>query len=83
MGDRLASIGMGRKEGAADTAVSLSARRELGLKITECGLCRGQFVPVSGMMHLDPSSCLATIEMGRNIGAGVVSLLGVGCWVPI
>jgi len=32
--------------------------------------------------HLDPCSRLATIDMGRKLGASA-PFLGRGCWVPI
>ena len=33
--------------------------------------------------HLDTSSRLATIEMGRKLGKGLHPLRGEGGWVPI
>jgi len=94
VGDRLATIDMGRKEGAA---VPLSWG-ELGPHLTQCGL--GQGLPLYQVWpqqtwpedwggdcaplgegelgphltqsslgwHLDPSSRLATTDMGRKLG---------------
>jgi len=55
MGDRLATIDMGRKVGAA---LPLSVW-ELGLHLTQCGLGRGH---LRTKWHLDPSDCVATIH---------------------
>jgi len=62
MGDRLATIDIGRKVGAA---VPLSLG-ELGPVLTQCGLVRCLYLFTK--WHLDPSSCLATIDMGRKFG---------------
>ena len=53
---------MGRKEGGA---VPLS-RGELGPHLTQCGVGRG-LLRAKWRLHL--SSCLATIDMGRKLGA--------------
>jgi len=50
---------------------------ELDPHVTQCGLGRG--LP-SYQGHLDPSSSLATTDMGRKFGA--VPLWGRGSWVP-
>jgi len=56
MGDRLATINMGRKVGGA---VPILGGGELGLHLTQCGLGRGV---LRTKCHLDPSNCLATIH---------------------
>jgi len=61
MGDRLATIDMGRKL----RAVPLLGG-ELGPHVTQCGWAEAY---VRTKWHLDPSSCLAATDMGRNLGA--------------
>ena len=46
---------------------------ELGPHLTQCGLGRGLYLPIK--WHLDPSSRLATTDMGQKLG---LSLLGKG-----
>jgi len=50
MGDRLATIGMGRKWGGA----AVGAESPLGPHLTQCGLGRGQatFLPSGILIHL-------------------------------
>ena len=62
MGDRLATIDMGRKLGR----LSPFYLGELGPHLTQCRLSRAYF-PTN--WHLDPSSHLATIDMGRKLEA--------------
>jgi len=62
-------------------AVPLSAARELGLRLTQCGLGRG-LRPFRTRWHLDPSSRLATIDMGRKV-AGVVPPFCGASWVVL
>jgi len=47
--------------------------RDLGPHHTHCGLGRG--LPHT-KWYLDPSSCLATIDMGGRVGAAVPHFLG-------
>jgi len=63
MGDRFATIDMGRKDGAA---VSLSGGGVLGPHLPQCGLWAEVYLRTK--WHLDLSSRLATIDMGRNVG---------------
>ena len=39
---------------------------ELGPHLTQCGLGRGLYLPIK--WHLDPSSRLATTDMGQKLG---------------
>jgi len=64
MGDCLATADMGRKFGVC------APLGELGPHLTECGLTRGHQV------HLDTSSRLATIDMGRKVGGLLCPLWG-------
>jgi len=75
MGDRLATINMGRKEGE----LPCPFRGELGPHLTQCGLSRG--LPQYTKWHPDPSSRLATTDMGQKLGC--VPLVRRGSWVPI
>jgi len=60
MGDRLATIGMGRKWGEA----TVGAGSPLGPHLTQCGLGRG--LPLY-QVYLDPSNRLATtVGMPRS-----------------
>jgi len=54
----------------------------MGPHLTQNGLGRARptFV-IRTKWHLDQSSRLATIDMGRKLGAAV-PLFGVGSWVP-
>jgi len=74
MGDRLAAIDIGRKEGAAACA---PFGGELGPHLTQCGLGEAY---LRTKWHLDPSSSLATTDNGRKLAA--VPFGGRG-WVPI
>jgi len=51
-----------------------------GSRLTQCPLGRG--LPPYTMWHLDPSSHLATTDMGRKLGGGCAPL-GRGSRVPI
>jgi len=52
---------------------------ELGLHLTQCRLGRVEaYLPTK--WHLEQSSHLATIDMGRKLGA--VPLSGSGTWFP-
>jgi len=64
------------------TAVPLSVGgRELGLRLTQFRLGRGLYLRTK--WHLDPRSpFLATIDMGRKLGAAVSLSVGES-WVPI
>jgi len=73
----LAAIDMGRKVGGA--AVPLSGG-ELGHHLTQCAMGLG-FLRTK--WHLDPSSRLATIDMGQIVGGlGCCDLLGGGAGSP-
>jgi len=63
MGDRLAKIDMGRK--LRGGVVSL-LRGELGPHLTQYGWAEAY---LRTKWHLDPSSRLATTDMGRKLGA--------------
>jgi len=65
MGDRLATIDMGRKLGGGRFG-----KGDLGPHVTQCGL--GPGLP---SYHLDSSSRLVTTEMGRHL-EGAVHLRG-------
>jgi len=67
MGDRLATIDMGRKEGEVGT----------GFPSNTMGWAEAY---LHTKWHLHPSSRVATTDKGRKLGA--VSL-GEGGWVPI
>ena len=41
---------------------------QLGPHLTQCGLGRGLYLPIK--WHLDPSSRLATTDMGQKLGKG-------------
>ena len=69
MDDCLATMDMGRKEGAA---LPLSGRG-LGFHLTRCGQERSKLQ----YLHLDPSRRLATTDMGLKF------FIGGGNWVPI
>jgi len=73
MGDRLATIDIGRKLGA----VPLLWGGELSLHPTQC---RWPETYLHTKFHLDPSSRLATTDMGRKLGG--CAPFG-GSWVPI
>jgi len=62
MGDRLATIDMGRKLGA----VPVLGGGELGPHVTQCGLGQGY---LGTKWHLDPSSRLATTHRPK-LGGG-------------
>ena len=68
MGDRLATIDMGRKVGAAVPLLG----RELDHHLTQCAWAEAY---LHSKWHLDPSNRLATTDMGQNVGAAV-PLLG-------
>jgi len=70
IGDRLATIDMGRKE---EAVVPLSGG-ELGAHLTQYGQAEVYFH--TKKWRLGPSSLLATTDMGRKLGA--VPLWGVG-----
>jgi len=53
---------------------------ELGTHLTQCCLGEAYFCT---KWYLDPSSHLATTDMGPNWGGGTVPLLVQGSWVPI
>jgi len=42
---------------------------ELGPRLSQCGQVRG--LPMRAKFHLDPSSRLATIDMGQKLGRGL------------
>jgi len=67
MGDRLATINMGWKLGAVPLFFGGGG---LGPYLTQCGLGR---VYLRTKWHLDPSSRLATTDMGRKLGGGAGS----------
>jgi len=72
MGDRLTTIDMGRKVGAAVFLLG-------GPHLTQCRLGRGYF---RTKWYLDLSSRLTTVlDMGRKVG--VLRHFGKGNWVPI
>jgi len=73
MGDRFATIDMGRKLGA----VPLFGGK-MGSHVTQCNLAEAY---LRTKWHLDPSSRLATTDMGRKLGA--VPLWGRESWVAI
>ena len=64
MGDRFATIDMGRKDGAA---VSLSGGGVLGPHLPQCGLWAEVYLRTK--WHLDLSSRLATINICRKLRA--------------
>ena len=64
MGDRLATIDMGRKLGGYVPFGAAGVDRH----VTQCRLGRG--LPSYQVACLDPSSRLATINMGRKVGGG-------------
>jgi len=70
MGDRMATVDMGRKLGGHAT---FWGSGELGPHLTQCRLGRGQ---PCNKWHLDPSSPLTTIDICQKSGA--MSLLGGG-----
>ena len=72
MGDRLTTIDMAKKWE--------SAVRELGPHLT---LCRPVEADLSNKWHLDLSSHLATIDMGRKLGGGGRLCPFGGSWVHI
>jgi len=57
MGDRLATINMGRKVGGYTVPIYVG-REELGPRLTQCGLGRG----LHTKRRLDPSNRLATVH---------------------
>ena len=63
MGDRLAAIDMGRKEGLL---YPFRGAVKLGPHLTQCRLGRGLLPPTKS--HRDRSSRLATTDMGRTVG---------------
>jgi len=65
--------GHGPKEQGA--AVPLALREELGPRLTQCGLGRG--LPHT-KRHLDPSSRLAAIDIGRKLDGGCALWGGTG-----
>ena len=72
MADRFGQIDTGLKLGA----VPFFGGGELGLHLTQCGLGRG-LPSYQVAWHLNPSSRLATIDMGRKVwGGGLCSILG-------
>jgi len=71
MGDRLATIDVGRKVGWAAVPPS---RRELGPHLTHCRLSRY----LRTTWHLDPSSCLTAIDKGRKLGAMLLCMGELG-----
>ena len=72
MGDRLATIDIGRKWGTVPLSFGVGA---LGPHVTQCGLGRGLLAYLCTNWHLDPSSRLATINMDRKVG-GLCHFLG-------
>jgi len=64
MGDRLATIDMGRKEGRLCPFPGGGA----GPHLTQCGLGPWADVCLRTKWHLDPSSPLATVDMGYKAG---------------
>jgi len=60
MGNRFATIDMGRKE-EGDVPLSWERGGELGPHLTQCDVRRTKW-------HLDPSSRLTTTDMGRKLG---------------
>ena len=65
MGNRLATVDIGRKLGGA---VPLLGVGELGPHLAQCGLGPGLSPYQLTKWHLNPSSRLATIDMGRKLG---------------
>ena len=76
MGDHLAAIDMGRKEGAA--ACAPFGGGKLGPHLTQCGLGEAY---LRTKWHHDPSSRLATIVLGQKLGA-LPPILGRGAGSP-
>jgi len=76
MGDRLATIDMGQKLG--EVAVPLFGCVELGPHVTQCRLSEAY---VRTKWHLDPSSRLATTDIGRKL-EGCASFFGTGAGYP-
>ena len=67
---------MGRKVGAA---VPLSMKEKLGLHLTQCGLAEAYLCT---NWYLDPSSILATTDMGRKVRVGSAPFFGSGAGSP-
>ena len=74
MGDRLATIDMGRKLGCASLGGTGSPSN------TMSSGPRPTFVPTT-KWHLDPSSRFAIIDIGRKLG--LCPLFGERSWVPV
>jgi len=71
MGDRLATIDMGRKFG------------ELGPHLTQCGLGGWAEAYLRNKWHLDPVNRFATIDMGQKVRGCCAPFWGGASWVPI
>jgi len=78
MGDRFATIDMGRKVGDV-----VPFWEELGPHLTQCGMGRG-LTPYTKWhrWHLDPSSHLATTDMGRTVRGLLRLIFWVGAGSP-
>ena len=77
MGDRLGTIDMSRKVGAA-VLLSVGGEGARSLSNTIVAWAKAY---LHTKWQLDSSSRLATIDMSRKVGAAVP--LSVGSWVPI
>ena len=76
IGDRLATIDMGRKE--REGLLCPCSWEELGPHLTQCGLGRDHLLSP----HLDPSSRLATTDIGRKLEVAVPRFSAGGAGYP-
>jgi len=81
VGDRLAAIDMGRKEGCC-APFGGGERWAPGPHLTQYGLAWTE-VYLCTKWHPDPSSRLDKTDMGRKLGEGGCSPLFGGIWFPI
>ena len=80
VGDRLVTIGIGRKLGAVPVFFGGGSAGSPCSTNTQCGLGRGLYLCTR--WHPYPSSRFATINMGRKVGGGAVPLFTGGAGSP-